>query len=130
MMDLLSQLLKTGAPQGAANMASMGMPTVPTDASQLRVPQMPLDPASVPVATGANVAAGVPATMAAGGASPVSGILMALAQGAGMAMGGGGEKQEAPVVAYQGGSGRGYQSPGAEAISGQRKAGRGGILSG
>ena len=125
MMNLLDKLLMSGSGQ---NTQTMGMPTVPTDASQLRVPQMPLDPASVPVAAGANAAATLPATMAAPSASPVGGILTALAQGAGMAMGGK-KQEEAPVVAYRGGSSQ-YRNPGAETISGQRKANRGGILNG
>ena len=125
MIDLLNRLMMSGTTQ---NVGAMGVPTVPTDASQLRVPQMPLDPASVPMAAGANAAANLPATMAAPSASPLGGILMGLAQGAGMAMGGK-KQEEAPVVAYRGGSSQ-YRNPGAEAISGQRKANRGGILNG
>lgn len=124
MMNLLDKLLMSGSGQ---NTQTMGMPTVPTDASQLRVPQMPLDPASVPVAAGANAAANLPATMTAPSASPLGGILMGLAQGAGMAMGGGKQQQEAPVVAYRGGSR--YKRPEGN-ISDARMANKGGILSG
>jgi hypothetical protein len=119
-MDFLNSLFQSGS-KGPANMASMGMPTVPQDASQLRVPQMPLDITSIPATTGANVAVGVPQTMAAPSANPMSGLLEAMVSG-GVGALGGKDKQEAPQAQqFRGGSQ--FSNPGAAAISGLRFSG-------
>ena len=120
-MDFLASLMASGS-QGPSNMASMGMSTVPTDASQLKVPQMPMDISSIPATTGANVAASVPATMATPSAGPMDGLMQALLSGGVNAMG---AKKEEPQVAqaspYRGGSQ--FDNPGAAAISGLRFSG-------
>lgn len=121
MMDFLASLMASGS-QGPSNMASMGMSTVPTDASQLRVPQMPMDISSLPKVTGENVASSVPATMSAPSASPMDGLMGALVAGGVNSMG---SKKEEPEVAqaapYRGGSQ--FDNPGAAALSGLRFSG-------